>query len=75
LRPPRTRTFLFVTIKPKCVVKEDGDISIVEVWQYVRDRPRKIVGYYVYGGRGDPDVLHPTREAAEIEFLRRTWVT
>jgi hypothetical protein len=62
-----------VTIQPERIVKEDGEVTIVEARHYVRGRPRKIAGYYVQGGSGDSSVLHPTIEEAEIEFLRRTW--
>ena len=63
----------YVNLKPERVLKEDGEVTIVEVWQQVDGRPREIAGYYVYGGRGDSSVLHPTLVAAETEFLRRTW--
>jgi len=62
-----------VTIKPERVVKEEGEVTIVEVWRHDEKGRRSVAGYYVYGGKGDSSVLHPTLEAAETEFLRRTW--
>jgi hypothetical protein len=66
---------IVVTIQPERIVKEDGEVRIVEAWHFVRGRPRRVAGYYVQGGRGDSSVLYPTLEDAEIEFLRRTWGT
>jgi hypothetical protein len=62
-----------VTINPEHIVRQEGDVAIVEIWHYVRDRPRKIVGYHVLDGRGHDSVLHTTLQEAEDEFLRRTW--
>jgi len=64
---------LVVPIKPVRVVKEEGDVTIVEVFEELEGRRKRLAGYFVYGGKGDSSVLHPTLEAAEIEFLRRTW--
>jgi len=60
-----------VTIKPLRVVKEQGEISMVEVWEHRDGTPERLAGYYVYGGTGDSSVLHPSLAQAEAEFLRR----
>ena len=62
-----------VTLKPERVVKEEGEVTIVEVWRHDEGRRPRLAGYFVYGGRGDSSILHPSIEAAETEFLRRTW--
>jgi hypothetical protein len=32
-----------------------------------------VAGYCVYGDGDESRVVHPTLEAAETDFLRRTW--
>ena len=61
-----------MTIKPERVVREEGEVTIVEVWNHDEEGPQGVAGFYVYGGLGDSSVLHPSLESAEIEFLRRT---
>ena len=62
---------LVVTIKPKRVVKEDGEVSMVEVWDHQHGEAPRLAGFFVYGGRGDSSVLHAQLEDAEAELLRR----
>jgi hypothetical protein len=58
-------------LRPECVVREEGFISMIEVREHSEDGSSRLAGYYVYGGRGDSSVLHESLEAAEAEFLRR----
>ena len=62
-----------MSLLPRRVIKELDDVSLVEVFEHCDDGSTRLAGYYVYGGRGDSSILHPTLEAAEAEFLRRSW--
>ena len=55
------------------VVQQLGEVAIVEVIRELKYGRTVLAGYYVHGGAGDPNVLHPTIVAAEAEFLRRNW--
>jgi len=61
-----------MTLKPERVVKELGDVSMIEVLRRLDDGTAELAGYYVYGGRGDSSILHESIGAAEAEFARRT---
>ena len=61
-----------VTLRPERVVREEGDVTIVEVREHPADGSSRLAGFYVYGGHGDSSVLHESLESAEAEFLRRT---
>jgi hypothetical protein len=60
-------------LRPERVVKEAGDVTMVEVLEHRDDGNVALAGYYIYGGTGDSSILHETLEAAETEFLRRSW--
>jgi len=55
------------------VVQQWGEVAIVEAIRELKYGRSQLAGYYVHGGRGDPNVLHPAFVAAEAEFLRRNW--
>lgn len=55
------------------VVQQWGEVAIVEAIRELKYGRSQLAGYYVHGGRGDPNVLHPTFVAAEAELLRRNW--
>jgi len=46
---------------------------MAEVLQQLGDGTTKVAGYRVYAGNDESSVLHASREAAETDFLRRTW--
>jgi hypothetical protein len=46
---------------------------MVEVSQQLGDGTTWIAGYRVYAEDGKSSVLHKTLEAAETDYLRRTW--
>jgi hypothetical protein len=62
-----------MTLRPERVVREQGDVSMIEVREHSGDGSSELAGFYVYGGKGDSSVLHESFESAEAEFLRRTW--
>jgi hypothetical protein len=60
-----------MTLRPERVVKELGNVSMVEVLRHLEGGAIELAGYYVYGGRGDSSILHESIDAAEAEFARR----
>jgi hypothetical protein len=55
------------------VMQQWGEVAIVEAIRELKYGRSQLAGYYVRGGAGDPNLLHPTLVAAEAEFLRRNW--
>jgi len=49
------------------------NIAMVEVLQQLEDGSKRVAGYCVYGDDAESRVVHKTLEAAETDFLRRTW--
>jgi len=70
---PARDAFAADTLRPGRVVQEMGLVSIVEVIRHHRYGRTTLEGYFVRGGPGDPDLLHPTIVSAEAELLRRNW--
>ena len=58
---------------PERVLSSWDDVCMAEVVQQLGDGTTRVAGYRVYAQDGESSVLHPSREAAETDFLRRTW--
>ena len=59
--------------RPERILSASDNVCMAEVFQQLGDGTTQTAGYRVYGGDGQASVLHASREAAETDFLRRTW--
>ena len=58
---------------PERVLSAWDNVCMAEVFQQLGDGTTQTAGYRVYGGDGQASVLHDSLDAAETDFLRRTW--
>lgn len=60
-------------LRPERVLSAWDNVSMVELVQQLEDGTKRVAGYCVYEAGDESRVMHKTLEAAETDFLRRTW--